>query len=258
MKKHFWLLPPFIRKFGMIPESYKIAMTYEEQLLWLCKYVEDIGLEFENVKIALTNIEEAMNSIPEWVTNPETETELVETITSQSTDSEIPTAQAVYNLVEGMATGLPVISEDSNIWEFEDFGLYKVEQGTKIYYGTSELSTYTIQNPYGYLYVGYSNGIFNFLIADKTSDGDKSGAIFCGYSQVTAISPNVVAIGNCVEQCSNSTNWQSKSALATEITEANKYSSVYYPSTGAVVSYVDTLIGEIETALQTIISGNGV
>ena len=36
------LLPPFIRKFGIIPSSYKIAMTYEEQLLWLCKYIEDL------------------------------------------------------------------------------------------------------------------------------------------------------------------------------------------------------------------------
>lgn len=51
------LLPPFIRKFGMIPSSYLIAMTYEEQLLWLCKYCEDLGLEIENIKTALSNIE---------------------------------------------------------------------------------------------------------------------------------------------------------------------------------------------------------
>lgn len=61
--RHFHLLPPFIRRFGMIPESYKIAMTYEEQLLWLCKYVEDLGLEIENIKTALLNIENAVNEL---------------------------------------------------------------------------------------------------------------------------------------------------------------------------------------------------
>lgn len=62
-KKHFSLLPPFIRKFGMIPESYKIAMTYEEQLLFLCKYCEDLGLEVENIKTALTTIEASIETL---------------------------------------------------------------------------------------------------------------------------------------------------------------------------------------------------
>lgn len=57
------LLPPFIRKFGMIPSSYLVAMTYEEQLLWLCKYCEDLGLEIENIKTALSNIRDEINNI---------------------------------------------------------------------------------------------------------------------------------------------------------------------------------------------------
>ena len=26
---------------GMIPTSYKMSLTYEEQLLWFCKFLED-------------------------------------------------------------------------------------------------------------------------------------------------------------------------------------------------------------------------
>lgn len=31
---------PFWDKVGMIPTSYKVAMSYEEQLLWLCHQIE--------------------------------------------------------------------------------------------------------------------------------------------------------------------------------------------------------------------------
>lgn len=33
---------PFYAKYGAIPESYLIALSYEEQLLWLCKKIEDL------------------------------------------------------------------------------------------------------------------------------------------------------------------------------------------------------------------------
>ena len=45
MKPH--LLPPFMLRFGTIPTSYKLAMTYEEQILWLCKHIEDLGEAFQ-------------------------------------------------------------------------------------------------------------------------------------------------------------------------------------------------------------------
>lgn len=32
-------------KFGTIPSSYREAMSYEEQILWLCKQIEDLKLE---------------------------------------------------------------------------------------------------------------------------------------------------------------------------------------------------------------------
>lgn len=57
------LIPPFLMRFGTIPESYKLAMTYEEQLLWLCKYLEDMGTEIENIKIAINNIGVAVNAL---------------------------------------------------------------------------------------------------------------------------------------------------------------------------------------------------
>lgn len=45
---------PFYAKYGAIPESYLIALSYEEQLLWLCKAITDvdskIGVSFEELQ----------------------------------------------------------------------------------------------------------------------------------------------------------------------------------------------------------------
>lgn len=44
MYGHFGRFPqlPFWAKVGEIPSSYKVAMSYEEQLLWLCHEIERI------------------------------------------------------------------------------------------------------------------------------------------------------------------------------------------------------------------------
>ncbi len=45
---------PFYAKWGAIPESYLIALSYEEQLLWLCKKIEEVdskvGVSFEELQ----------------------------------------------------------------------------------------------------------------------------------------------------------------------------------------------------------------
>ena len=63
------ILPPFIRKYGIIPESYKIAMTYEEQLLWLCKFIEDLQAQFDEFKTVVESLEDLVNSFDQRITN---------------------------------------------------------------------------------------------------------------------------------------------------------------------------------------------
>lgn len=67
------ILPPFIRKYGIIPESYKIAMTYEEQLLWLCKFIEDLKIEFDDFKTVVESLENLVNSFNQRITGNTTD-----------------------------------------------------------------------------------------------------------------------------------------------------------------------------------------
>ena len=46
---------PFYVKYGAIPESYTIALSYEEQLLWLCKHIEDLDSKIDESFLNLQN-----------------------------------------------------------------------------------------------------------------------------------------------------------------------------------------------------------
>lgn len=59
MRKHFFPQLPFWAKVGRIPTSYRVAMSYEEQLLWLCKHVEDLDETYkEEIELALKEMED--------------------------------------------------------------------------------------------------------------------------------------------------------------------------------------------------------
>lgn len=51
------------RRIGMIPTSYKVAMTYEEQLLWLCEQIENWQEAIELIQSDLNSIHDSLNSI---------------------------------------------------------------------------------------------------------------------------------------------------------------------------------------------------
>jgi hypothetical protein len=55
---------PFYAKYGAIPESYLIALSYEEQLLWLCKFITDLDTKIDSSFAELKNyIDEALQNI---------------------------------------------------------------------------------------------------------------------------------------------------------------------------------------------------
>lgn len=382
-RKHFCLLPPFIRKFGMIPESYKIAMTYEEQLLFLCKYVEDLGLEIENIKTALLNIQTAIEELDSTVSqirnNVDVLTEMLNgayliTLTKEtdkidtfiltyptgyyytgmnvltttdgsitiprhslffydnsadcfkiyegtassvfrfiffdedtqswidtqymiadfvnqySTHYQIPTAKAVYDAIQEGGGGttdyddlnnkpsingvtlegdlttsdlnidaIPTLDEDFNVWELEQ-GLYKFPEGVKLNYGNDNLSYWEAKNEYAYLIVGRNStdDITNYTVFDKSSAGDLSSAIFCGYSRITEIEPNLTVIGIIVEEISTYVNYETISNKI--VTSSLSASSTYaqYPSAKTVYDFVMQEVGNITLILQNINTGSGV
>lgn len=394
-KKHFCLLPPFIRKFGMIPESYKIAMTYEEQLLWLCKYVEDTGLEIENIKVALQNIEDEFNSqveridtlfsndeilnnliasLSERVDSIATETSgnttainnlpntygihslsqdvilsdenvdlekgyyytgnyqvlsddtpaqtyiekdsyfyysptagagytpcfkvfnidddptqfysiidwdfslqawdkedltYTKTVNASSTDTEVPSAKAVYQAIQGGGggggttdydmlsnrpqingvtltgnlsssdlgiDGIPILDSDFNVWE-TDSGIYKVEQGVKIVYGTGTLPNdeHTVKNDIAILIVGkYNSTHFDFTLIDKESNlALNDSALYQGHSIVV---DSYTVNGEIYQVISPNSNYESMDRMTTSITPY--VTDLQYPSAKAVYDFV--------------------
>lgn len=57
--KHFFPQIPFWAKVGKIPTSYRVAMSYEEQLLWLCKHIEELDSQVRiELELALKEMEE--------------------------------------------------------------------------------------------------------------------------------------------------------------------------------------------------------
>lgn len=51
------------RRIGMIPTSYKVAMTYEEQLLWLCEQIENWQDAIELIQSDLESIHDSLDTI---------------------------------------------------------------------------------------------------------------------------------------------------------------------------------------------------
>lgn len=66
-------LAPFKRfccSLGMIPSSYKASMSYEEQLMWLCDYLENTVIPTVNNNTEATNeIQELFNQLHDYVEN---------------------------------------------------------------------------------------------------------------------------------------------------------------------------------------------
>lgn len=65
MYGHFGRFPqiPFWAKVGEIPTSYKVAMSYEEQLLWLCYQIEHIKEGTPNYNYELLENKPSINGV---------------------------------------------------------------------------------------------------------------------------------------------------------------------------------------------------
>ena len=117
------LLPPFVRRYGMIPESYKLAMTYEEQLLWLCKHLEDIENEFTQFKLVVDNLTLLVNSFDERISKNATDIqELKSNQVIQVLDSDLD----VTNNLELILTGVYYTGQYEVKQYNEDFGSYEI------------------------------------------------------------------------------------------------------------------------------------
>lgn len=65
---HFPFLPTFAT-LGIIPTDYKIALSYEEQLLWLCKHIEDMDSNIVLVDEKIDDLREYLEGALELIQN---------------------------------------------------------------------------------------------------------------------------------------------------------------------------------------------
>ena len=132
-------------KFGTIPETYKEAMSYEEQILWLCEHQKDLEDDFESFGVRLDSLEDSVQTLSGRVDTNALNisnilSSIVSTITSSSTTSEIASAKSVYDFVTSYAPPSLISVLDSDIL----LTSYLVALETGLYYsGTHTISTNT-------------------------------------------------------------------------------------------------------------------
>ena len=132
-------------KFGTIPSTYKEAMSYEEQILWLCEHQQDLEDDFESFGVRLDSLEDSVQSLSGRVDTNALDisnilSSIVSTITSSSTTSEIASAKSVYDFVTSYAPPslISVLESDMLLTS------YLVALETGLYYsGTHTISTNT-------------------------------------------------------------------------------------------------------------------
>lgn len=66
-KKNWNYIPSFLKfclAYGMIPTSYKLAMTYEEQILWIINFItNDVMQAIENDSKAIEELQEGVDEL---------------------------------------------------------------------------------------------------------------------------------------------------------------------------------------------------
>ena len=103
-RKHVWKYIPcfvkFCEAFGMIPTTFRMAMTYEEQVLWICRFLQETvipALEndsqaIEEIQIVINNIEQNVEQIVQQMADDGDFDEAINSVIE-------PQLQEIYDLI---------------------------------------------------------------------------------------------------------------------------------------------------------------
>lgn len=188
-------LPPFPRfccSIGMIPSSYKVAMGYEEQLMWLCKYLEETVIPTINDNTDATNsvilkYNEIVDYLNHYFDNLDVQQEInnkldemVEDGTFASILMNYANITKTYNTFEDLMEDLLIV----NNMKVKTLGYHSInDNGGASYYISNQdnLKGYKINSSITglYIYLIENNGIVNVKHFGAYGDGlhDDSNAI---------------------------------------------------------------------------------
>lgn len=99
--KNLQNLPPIIHHcmtIGTIPTSYKISLTYEEQLMWFCKFLEDEVIPVVN------NNSEAVKELQNWFENLDVQEEINNKLDDMAESGQLQEIIAEYLELTGLNT----------------------------------------------------------------------------------------------------------------------------------------------------------
>ena len=172
-------------KFGTIPSTYKEAMSYEEQILWLCKHQDDLEKAFEEFQTTVSDLETLVNSFNSRINQNAIDIagildSIVTTISASSTDSNIPTAKSVYDFVtnytpQGIITPLEsTITLSSNLTLLNSGLYYTGNYVVRTTTGTIEPEEYVLMIPQDTLfYYDSTHDTFTLLYNYQQHIGDR-------------------------------------------------------------------------------------
>ena len=153
-------LAPFTRfccSLGMIPSSYKASMSYEEQLMWLCDYLENTVIPTVNNNTDVTNeVQDLFNQLHDYVENYFTNLDV-----QQEINNKLDTMAEDGTLISIIAPYLqPFIDEQNqHIEELENFVYASTNINPLVASSTSDMTDTTriyVNTTDGYWY--YYNG----------------------------------------------------------------------------------------------------
>ena len=102
----------FCISIGMLPSSYKTSLTYEEQLLWLCNYLEETVIPaVNNNGEAVTELQNLYVELHDYIDNYFTNLDVQEEINNKL--DEMATDGTLTNLISNYIN--PIINQQNNI-----------------------------------------------------------------------------------------------------------------------------------------------
>lgn len=174
----------------------------------------------------------------------------VTSMSSSSTDTQYPSAKAVYDAISAIGGGIEELTSPVRIWNLED-GLYKLPEGCIYYYYGEEDTSYpkTMQTS-GYIFViSYSTTRkYFFILSGNGSTIPSANYIIKGYSTSTGGSWSSMEIRTDYQTTSNKVNSISSSSTNTQ-----------YPSAKAVYDELQTKAdtADIPTATSDLTNDSG-
>lgn len=192
--------PKFCYTIGMIPTSYRVSMSYEEQLLWLCDYLENTVIPtVNNNGNAVTELQnlfvELKNYVDNYFDNLDVQEEINQKLDDMVENGTLLTILSNYaNLIKTYNTYNDFIADAENLIngiKIKTLGYNSINDGGDAYYYLTNIAN---QNEYQ---ITLSENLFATLLETNKIDLRKIG--YFENDNIDTIIPSLLDFFNTIE-----------------------------------------------------------